>query len=83
MRYLRYFFNSTGQLESEYSLSEKATTMQVFECEKCNGWVPAERAPFFKRKKRQVNSRLCRECLEHERKCKLTRSLYVTLKSTK
>lgn len=77
LSYLRSFFKAST-LEDEFHLDSKATDMNVIECEKCNGWVPEERFPYFKRKKRKVRGRLCRDCIDHQRKCRLTRSLYFT-----
>ena len=73
LSYIRSFFRSST-LEDESEL--KATNMNVIECEKCNGWVPEERFPYFKRRKRKIHGRLCRDCIDHQRKCRLTQSLY-------
>lgn len=52
------------------------TTMEINECENCKVWMPKEKTPFFKRKKRIVVSGLCKACRRHKSKCVLTKSSY-------
>ena len=59
------------------SLYESEHDMNVIECEKCNIWVPKERFPFIHRKKKKIRGKLCKPCIVHQRKCRLSQSYFV------
>jgi hypothetical protein len=60
----------------DYSLDSRSTTMDIIECKECKIWIPIERAPFRRRKKKVIKLDVCRPCKKYINKCKLTKSNY-------
>lgn len=73
MDFLRSLIFST----EDYAVTMPSkTSMEITECEKCKIWMPKEKTPKYRRKKRVIHSSTCRPCRKHENKCKLSKSSY-------
>lgn len=71
------FFRSLFLAPENYATTMPLNTdMEVVECEKCKIWMPKEKAPTHRRKKRTIASSTCRPCRKHQNKCKLSKSSY-------